>query len=155
MAENLMRMDDYWSQYGNTTLHTNYNYFRRNVYFTKSIKNIMPASIIKLSDDIERLQKSEIRLYRTFGVETYEDFMSIVRKLMVGSDGQIISRFTNEALLQTVIKDITQDAENHANVGKTELTLYIDAQDANKKFREINKMLDSMFDAADRGTKLS
>lgn len=157
MAENLMNMNtrDYWGLYGNTTLHTNYNYFRENIYFTKNIKSVLPASFLKLSDDIDRLKNSEMKLYNTFGVSSYEDFMSIVRKLMAGPDGRVIARFTNEALLQTIIKDITRDAENHANVGKTELTLYINAKDANKKIKEINKMLDTIADASDKGSKLS
>ena len=156
MAENFLKTgEDYWSQYGNTTLHTNYNYFRRNIYFTKNIKSVMPTSILKLKNDVDKLTAKEQLLYNQFGTSNYEDFMKIIRKLMSGPDGKVISRFTNESLLKTVIHDIVQDVENHADVGKATLTLYIDSEDAEKKLREINKTLDSIFDAAEKGSKLS
>ena len=76
---NYMSMDDYWSEYGNSTLHTNYNYFRRNIYFKQNLTKALPVSEEKIKNNIDALRAQETKLYSTFGKNNYHEFMELVR----------------------------------------------------------------------------
>ena len=132
--------DYYWSQYGNYTLHTNHDYFRRNVFF-KSVNKALHTDRMKVQNDQRNLADREKRFYQTFGQNDYDGFIKWARNLFTGPDGAVIARFSNEALLQSIIGDIARNAEKHQSVQKAKLTLLIDSEDANKKINEVSKTL--------------
>ena len=77
----------YQSSYGNTTLHTNYHYFRFNA-FLKNAKDAM-KELNSLSGGIEALEAKELAFYKKFGCNSYEEFMNFLRMMMNSDDGKL------------------------------------------------------------------
>jgi hypothetical protein len=99
MAEEPIIMGDYyWDVYGNTTLHTNYNYFRKNTLFN-DINTALDPEVIKAENALENLRNRELRFYNTFGLNSYKEFIEWTKDLLKGSDGQVIAKFTNKSVL--------------------------------------------------------
>lgn len=139
----------YWEKYGNTTLHTNYNYFRHNTLF-KDVSSALQVDTTKFDQDLARLQAQETRFYRMFGKQSYEEFKSWVQEFLKEGDAEIIARFSNESIRQNIIRDITNEAEKHQNLSKAKITLTINTIDADKKLREITKHLYSITDLSSK-----
>ena len=61
----------YYSLYGNTTLHTNYNYFRPNL-FLKNVQEGLSA-LNMIQGDIKTLEAKELEFYKKFNKNSLVD----------------------------------------------------------------------------------
>ena len=98
----------------------------------------------KFDDDLRRLQEKEKSFYNMFGYSDYQSFKKWVSGYLLGPDGRIIARFSNEGVRNNVLSKIINEAEEHRNLSKAEITLMIKSEDADKKLKEITKALRSL-----------
>jgi hypothetical protein len=79
-----------------------------------------------------------------FGYSDYQSFKKWVSSYLLGPDGRIIARFNNEGVRNNILSKIASEAEEHKNLSKAEITLMINTEDADKKLKEITKVLRSL-----------
>jgi hypothetical protein len=79
-----------------------------------------------------------------FGYTDYKSFKEWISSYLLGPDGQIIAKFNNEGVKNNILSKIINEAEEHQNLSKAEITLKINTEDADKKLKEITKALRSL-----------
>ena len=100
----------YQTTYGNSTLHTNYNYFRFNS-FLKNAKNAM-AELNRISGNIETLEAKENEFYKKFGKDNYEEFMEFLRELMESEDAALLKKASNANVSKLIDRIISGKTNN-------------------------------------------
>lgn len=132
----------YQSSYGNTTLHTNYHYFRFNA-FLKNAKDAM-KELNSLPGGIEALEAKELAFYKKFGCNSYEEFMDFLRLMMNSDDGKLLRRASNENVSKFINKLIAGKTDNK-DMNDFDLNITINTSQAQSKIDEISSALSAAF----------
>lgn len=132
----------YQSSYGNSVLHTNYNYFRFNS-FLKNSKEAM-RELQSLSIGFDALETKELAFYKKFGANSYEEFMSLLKSLMNSDDGALLRRASNENVSKLISK-IIAGKTNNEDMNQVELVINVNTEQAQDEMDKISKILSKVF----------
>lgn len=127
----------YWQEYGNSRLHTNYHYFRKSSFYADKNKTAS-IELMRVLDAQKKLEAKEKAFYRLFGCETFEEFLVFLRSLMNSPDGQVLKRFSNESILENIIKKLEREHSKDLNTGIINIT--VNMEDS-KKLEQVLKNL--------------
>lgn len=127
----------YFAQYGNTTLHTNYNYFRPNL-FLKSVQEGMQA-LSMIQGDIDTLEAKELQFYKKFGKNSYEEFIFFLRQIMQSQDGVYLRRASNENIRKFLLSEIKRRTDS--DLTQVEVDIVVNTEDVAKKLKNINQLI--------------
>lgn len=132
-----MANQSYFSQYGNTTLHTNYHYFRPNL-FLKNVSEALQA-LNHVEGNIDTLEAKEMAFYQKFGKNSYEEFMEFFRAIMSSHDGAILKKASNENIRKHLLREINRKTETDM----TQINMEIIAKndDAQRKLDSLNSLI--------------
>lgn len=143
MVNEYKTMGDYYkSSYGNTTLHTNYHYFRFNA-FLKNAKDAM-KELNSISGGIDALEAKELAFYKKFGCNSYEEFMDLLRMMMNSDDGKLLRRASNENVSKFISRLIS-GKDGTRDMNEFDLRITINTDQAQDKMDEISKALSAAF----------
>lgn len=123
----------YWAQYGESTLHTNYNYFRPSYFDKNNFQGLFNGDI---NGKIAALEAKELSFYKKFGANSYEEFMTLLRKIMSSQDGEILRRLSNENLKAVLLKDISA---GKTDLASEELTVIFNGEEAQRGIDQVLK----------------
>ena len=127
----------YFSQYGNTTLHTNYNYFRPNLFLKNVQEGLSALSMIQ--GDISVLEAQELQFYKKFNKNSYEEFMSFLREIMSSMDGIYLRRASNENVRKFLLSEIKKHTDT--DLTSVEVDIIVDSEDVASKLENIGDLL--------------
>lgn len=119
----------YQAAYGNTTLHTNYNYFRANKFLKNS--NEVLAELSRTQGAIARLETQEQQFYQKFGKKNYQEFITFLRELMSdgSQDGMLLKKASNQNV-RDLIRQIMANKTGDQDVGNIELIVQVNTDKA-------------------------
>lgn len=132
----------YQASYGNTTLHTNYHYFRFNA-FLKNAKDAM-KELNSISGGIDALEAKELAFYKKFGCNSYEEFMDLLRMMMNSDDGKLLRRASNENVSKFISKLIGGKTGTR-DMNEFDLNITINTNQAQSEMDKISKALSAAF----------
>ena len=127
----------YYSLYGNTTLHTNYNYFRPNL-FLKNVQEGLSA-LNMIQGDIKTLEAKELEFYKKFNKNSYEEFMIFLRKIMNSSDGEYLRKASNENVRKILLSEIKK--RTGSDLTSVNVDIVVDGEDVAKKLDNIGDLI--------------
>lgn len=137
----MSKSTNYWNDYGNSRLHTNYNYFRPNSFYSPSTK-FASIEALRIEGAMKQLQAKELSFYRLFGCNSFEEFIALLRQLQNSPDGNILKRFSSESILQNVIRKLEREKSKNLLTGTIKVIPKIDA--ANKALADVVKKIKSI-----------
>lgn len=132
-----MAKQSYFSLYGNTSLHTNYHYFRPNL-FLKNVAEAM-SQLNHVKGDIDSLEAKELSFYQKFGQNSYEDFMNFLRTIMNSHDGSLLKKASNENIRKFLLREINRRTET--DLTQIEMEIVVKTKDAQKKLDSLDSLI--------------
>lgn len=133
-----MKIDgSYFSQYGNTTLHTNYNYFRPNLFLRNVQEGLQALNMIQ--GDISTLEGKELQFYKKFGKNSYEEFMVFLREVMNSPDGNYLRRASNENIRKFLLSEIKK--RTNTDLTSVNIEIVVNGEDVAKKLDNIGELI--------------
>lgn len=136
----------YYGMYGNTALHTNYNYFRGNLLL-KNTEEVL-KQLSNSAGALDKLEAQERRFYEKFGVSTYKDFIELLRNLMNSKDGQLLRKASNKEV-QNLISTILANKAGAADLNNIELSIVVKTEDAANKLKQAFSGIEGMTTSGD------
>lgn len=136
----------YYEVYGNTTLHTNFNYFRAN-QFLKNTEDSLKA-LSNAEGAIGRLEEQELKFYQKFGCNSYSEFINKLKEIMEQNDGKLLKKASNSEI-QKLISSIISNQSGSQDLSDIELTVQVRGADIGKELKKALMHLEGVSQISD------